>query len=168
MFVLLFSSFPSLLPFYSSQAAYYFTSNLNEVRICVMKCCTSFQIYPAFRRPISAKFKPPQQNSLSFLCSAASFASFLSSNAWFAISSLATFDVITKMASLHTIVFPRPSVKRPWIKNRGFFFHQNLKRSKTTKWKIFKPSMTQIEEKKQSSLKFKYRCYLVKQLEHDC
>ena len=33
--------------------------------------------------------------------------------------------------------------------------------------------MTQIEEKKQSSLKFKmysliYRCYLVKQLEHDC
>ena len=165
VFVLTLSPFPSLLLLYSSQTGYYFTSNWNEVQICIMKYCTSFQIYPAFHRPALAKFKPPQQNSPSCLCSAASF---LSSNAWFAISSLARFEVITKIASLHTIVFPCPSVKRPWIKNRGFFFHQNLKRSKTTKWKIFKPSMTQIEEKKQSSLKFKYRCYLVKQLEHDC
>ena len=146
VFVLIFSSFssfPSLLPLYSSQTGYYFTSNLNEAQICGQKCCTSFQIHPAFRRPTSAKFKPPQQNSPSCLCSAASFASLLSSNTWVAISSLARFEVITKMASLHTIVFPCPSVKRPWIKNRGFFFHQNLKRSKTTNWKIFKPSMTQ-------------------------
>ena len=124
----LLSSFPSLLPLYSSQTGYYFTSNWNEVQICIMKHCTSVQIYPAFRRPTLAKFKAPQQNSPSSLCSAASFASLLSSNAWFAISSLARFEVITKIASLHTIVFPCPSVKRPWIKNR--FFHQNSIRMK--------------------------------------
>ena len=133
VFVLTLSPFPSLLLLYSSQTGYYFTSNWNEVQICIMKHCTSFQIYPAFHRPALAKFKPPQQNSPSCLCSAASFASLLSSNTWFAISSLARFEVITKMASLHTIVFPCPSVKRPWIKKRDFFFHQNLKRKKTTK-----------------------------------
>ena len=133
VFVLTLSPFPSILLLYSSQTGYYFTSNWNEVQICIMKHCTSFQIYPAFHRPALAKFKPPQQNSPSCLCSAASFASLLSSNMWFAISSLARFEVITKMASLHTIVFPCPSVKRPWIKKRDFFFHQNLKRKKTTK-----------------------------------
>ena len=133
MFVLIFSSFPSLLPLYCSQTGYYFTSNLNKVRICVKKCCTSFQTYSAFRRPTSAKFKPPQQNSPSCLCSAASF---LSSNAWFAISSLARFEVITKIASLHTIVFPCPSVKRPWIKNRGFF-SSLLKKKANNKMKNF-------------------------------
>ena len=136
MCVLIFSSFPSLLPLYFSQTGYYFTSNLNKVRICVKKCCTSFQTYSAFRRPTSAKFKPPQQNSPSCLCSAASFASLLSSNAWFAISSLARFEVITKIASLHTIVFPCPSVKRPWIKNRGFF-SSLLKKKANNKMKNF-------------------------------
>ena len=164
------SPFPSLLLLYSSQTGYYFTSNWNEVQICIMKHCTSFQIYPAFHRPALAKFKPPQQNSPSCLCSAASFASLLSSNTWFAISSLARFEVITKMASLHTIVFPCPSVKRPWIKKRDFVFHQNLKRKKTTKQqneKFYNLLWLKLEKKK-SSFKFKYRCYLIKQLEHDC
>ena len=151
MFVLTLSPFPSLLLLYSSQTGYYFTSNWNEVQICIMKHCTSFQIYPAFHRPALAKFKPPQQNSPSCLCSAASFASLLSSNTWFAISSLARFEVITKMASLHTIVFPCPSVKRPWIKKRDFFFHQNLKRKKTTKQqneKFYNLLWLKLEKKK--------------------
>ena len=131
VFVLTLSPFPSLLLLYSSQTGYYFTSNLNEVQICIMKHCTSFQIYPAFHRPALAKFKPPQQNSPSCLCSAPGFAFLLhlnfllSSNMWFAISSLARFEVITKMASLHTIVFPCPSVKRPWTK-KGIFFSSKL------------------------------------------
>lgn len=44
-------------------------------------------------------------------------ASWRSCNACWAISSLATFDVMMKMASLHSIVFPLPSVRRPWKKN---------------------------------------------------
>ena len=79
-FVLTLSPFPSLLLLYSSQTGYYFMSNLNEVQICIMKRCMPFQIYPAFHRPALAKFKPPQQNSPSCLCSAPSFASLLSSN----------------------------------------------------------------------------------------
>ena len=42
-----------------------------------------------------------------------SFAILRNSNAWLAISPLAKFDVITKMASLHSMVFPCPSVSRP-------------------------------------------------------
>lgn len=42
-----------------------------------------------------------------------SSASCRSCNACWAMSSLATFDVMMKMASLHSMVFPLPSVRRP-------------------------------------------------------
>ncbi|KAE9545150.1 hypothetical protein AGLY_000693 [Aphis glycines] len=57
-------------------------------------------------------------SSISLFCRC----SFLNSKAWSAISLLAKFDVITNMAFLHTIVFPFPSVIRPYIKHITFIY----------------------------------------------
>lgn len=47
-----------------------------------------------------------------------SSASWRSCSACWAMSSLATLDVMMKMASLHSMVFPLPSVRRPWERDQ--------------------------------------------------